>query len=417
MLSILHVDSNFFYKEIIKDFSREKGVKYLTANNSKEAFQVLANNKIDLIVTAVELKNENGEQFLRALNESEYKDIPVIVLSARDDIETKNKLFRLGAIDFISKNILIDRIKYYINLEDFRNKQLKDIRIAVLDDNELELMIIRKIFEMNNITNVDYYTEPEELLNKKEEYSLYIIDFILPTMSGKQVISELRKKYKYAFIISISAMDNEKIISNILSVGADDYILKPFSENIFMARLKANVRTFLLLQELKGKNLQLKTMVNIDGLTSLYNHKYMYERLEEEIKSAKIYNNKLSLIMFDIDKFKLINDTYGHQTGDEVLIKIGNELKQQLRKSYVIGRYGGEEFILILPETDLKGAVILAERLRKGISEIKFKEENITVTISVGAAELKSETAIELIGKSDKLLYTAKRNGRDRIEY
>ncbi|QEK12839.1 diguanylate cyclase [Crassaminicella thermophila] len=419
MLSILHVDYNFFYKEILKDIIEERNFEYFSVRTPREAFEVLKNKKIDLIITALEFKDKKGEDFIKSLNESPYKNIPVIVLSAKDDIETKNKLFNLGVIDFIHKSSFLDGFKNYIDrfeLVDFADEQLKKAKIAVLDDNSLELMIIKKIFELNNITNVDYYNCAEELLNQMQAYSLYLIDFVLPSISGEQVILELRKKYKYALIIAISAIDNQKIISNILSSGADDYITKPFNENVFIARLKANIRTFLLLQELKEKNFELERMVKIDGLTSLYNHKYMYERLEEEIQRARRYDKKLSIIMFDIDKFKCINDVYGHQFGDDVLIKISQKLKSEIRQSDIAGRYGGEEFIIILPETGLQDAYKLAERLRKSISNIKFKEKNIKVTISGGVAELEKENALKLIGKSDKLLYKAKENGRNRIE-
>lgn len=420
MLSVLHVDYNFFYKEIIKDMVKKRKIQYLSVPTPNEAFDVLKNNKIDIIMTALEFKDGKGEDFIKALNESSYKDIPIIVVSAKDDMEIKKKVFDLGAIDFIHKSRFLEGLKNYIDRfesVDFVYEQLNGHKIAVLDDNKLESKIIQKIFELNNISNIDYYMSPNELLNRKEEYSLYLIDFILPTMSGEQVILELRKKYKYALIIAISAMDNQKIISNMLSSGADDYIIKPFNVNIFMARLKANIRTFLLLQELKEKNVALEEMVKVDGLTNLYNHKYVVERLDEEIKRAQRYNKKLSIIMFDIDKFKLINDNYGHQFGDAVLIKMSNELKATIRGTDIAGRYGGEEFIVILPEIDLKNAVKLAERLRIRISNIKFKEENFRVTISGGVAELEKENVFELIGKSDALLYKAKANGRNRIEY
>ena len=420
MLSVLHVDHNFFYKEIIKDMVKKRNIQYLSVPTPKEAFKVLKNNKVDIIMTALEFKDENGEDFIKELHESLYENIPIIVLSARDDMETKKKVFDLGAIDFIHKSRFLDGFKNYMyrfESIDFVYEQLKERKIAVLDDSKLEIKIIQNIFELNNMRNVDCYTNANELLNQEEEYALYLIDFVLPNMSGEQVILELRKRYKYALIIAISAIDNQKIISNILSSGADDYIIKPFNENIFMARLKANIRTFVLLQELKDKNLALEEMVKIDGLTNLYNHKYVVERLDEEIKRAQRYNKKISIIMLDIDNFKLINDDYGHQFGDTVLKKISEELKCTIRTIDIVGRYGGEEFIVILPETDLQSAVKLAERLRIKISNIKFKEKNVRVTISGGVAELEKETVFELIGKSDILLYKAKENGRNRIEY
>lgn len=235
------------------------------------------------------------------MNESNYKSIPVIVLTSNDDIESKKKMFELGVIDYILKDNCIDNLFMDINrfkIKDSIDKRLKNIKIAVLDDTNLELEIIRKIFQLNNITNVDYYSKPERLLNSTNEYSLYLVDFILPTISREQVILELRKKYKYSLIITMYSIDNYKVVSNILSSGVDDYIMKPFNENVFMARLKANIRTFLLLEELKQKNPELKKMIKIDRLTKLYNYRYIFERLEEEIELSLRRNKKLSITIF-----------------------------------------------------------------------------------------------------------------------
>ncbi len=420
MLSILHIDNSLFYKKIVSNLITEKDFQYISVQTPKEAFEILQKQKIDLIITGLEFGEDTGEDFIKTLNQSNYNHIPIIVLSSRDDGITRNALFNLGVIDFINKVEFIEKLQSYIDkfhLDDLLNEQLKEIKIAVLDDEPLTLRIIQKIFKLNNITNVDYFTHPNDLLNQKEGYSIYLIDFILPSKSGKEVILDLRQKYKYALIFAMSVLDNQKIISNILCSGADDYILKPFNEKIFMARLKANIRSFLLMQELKETNLLLENLVKTDGLTNIYNHKYIYERLEKEVFKAKQHNTNLSIIMFDIDKFKNINDTYGHPMGDEVLIQISSKLKKEVRETDIVGRYGGEEFIIILPETDLQDACSLADRLRVCISKIKFTQENLKVTISGGVSTLKKENPLEFIRNVDILLYKAKNKGRNRIEY
>lgn len=419
MLSILHIDFSIFYKKIMKDISEKLNFKYFSADTPQESFEVLNEKKIDLIITGLEFKNKSGEEFIINLNESVYKNIPVIVLSSKDDIDTKNKLFKLGVIDFILKDNFADRLTNYITniqREDEAKQYLKNLKIAVLDNNELELRIVQKILELNGLVNVDYYTQPSEILNKKEEYDIYIVDFIFPKISGHEVIMELRNRYKYSLIIATSFIENENTISNILSIGADDYITKPFSENIFIARLKSNLRIYLLLQQLKQKNLELERIVNIDVLTNIYNRRYIYNKLEELVKISRESNEKVSIIMFDVDKFKNINDTYGHQFGDEVLRKVSDNLKQELRKTDIIGRYGGEEFIVILPNTDLEYAFRLADKARLSISNISF-EYGAKITISGGVAELKKENIQELIEKADTLLYKAKQNGRNRVEF
>lgn len=419
MLSVLHVDNNIFYKEILNRFSAEESFECFSVKTPFQAFKILKNHKIDIIITGIEFKEETGEDFIRNLMKSDYRHIPAIVLSSTDNIELKTKLFNLGILDYLTKDSFIDYLITYIRklqTEDIMITQLKNMKIAVLDDNRLYLNIIKNIFQRNNINNVDYYIQPLDLLNSKEKYCIYLIDCILPNISGEQIIKKLRKSERYSVIMAISSISNDIVISNILSAGADDYIIKPFIESIFMARLKANVRTFYLLKQLKEKNLKLEQIVKIDGLTELLNHKYVFERLAEEIQRAQRYSTLFSIIMIDIDNFKLVNDNYGHQTGDEVLIQISKCLQNNLRNIDIIGRYGGEEFLIILPETNLQGAYIIAERLREGVSQINFSKENLRVNISSGIAEFANETPNDLIKRADTLLYNAKKNGRNRIE-
>ncbi|MDF2547753.1 MAG: diguanylate cyclase [Anaerosolibacter sp.] len=420
MFCVLHVDSNPFYAEIAKDVVSQNSIEYLTARNIQEAFHLLENNEVDLIITGLEFTDGTGDAFILSIHKSKYKKIPIIVLSSRDDLSTKTTLFELGVIDFIPKSLFIDRFVPYLNniasLDSF-HKTLQNISIAVLDDNELQIRVIKDIFESYHIRNVDYYVHPNDLLNSNKQYALYLIDFILPHISGERVVWEVRQRNQYALIIGISSIANEKIISQILTSGADDYISKPVNKDIFMARLTANIRTYRLLQELKQKNLELEEMAKLDSLTRLYNHRYIYDRLEEEIQRSKRYHHDLSIVMIDIDKFKEVNDIYGHPTGDEVIVKVSNALKNICRSTDILGRYGGEEFLIILPETSLSQGIKLAERLRSQVSELTYSHPTLQVTISGGVASLENHSALELVKKADHLLYKAKSSGRNKIMY
>lgn len=151
-----------------------------------------------------------------------------------------------------------------------------------------------------------------------------------------------------------------------------------------------------------------------DGLTGLYNHRFVRQRLEEEISKARRYKRKLSVIMLDIDHFKKLNDTQGHQYGDYVLKRIAEILQQNVRNTDTIGRYGGEEFIIVCSETGLAESYMLANRLRAEIERSQFKRQ-VQVTISGGVAELHEENIQQLVEKADRCLYSAKRLGRNRI--
>jgi diguanylate cyclase (GGDEF)-like protein len=159
----------------------------------------------------------------------------------------------------------------------------------------------------------------------------------------------------------------------------------------------------------------------MDGLTQIYNARYLYEALEREIIRCRRHERDLSVIMFDIDYFKRINDVHGHLAGDFVLKELARIIQQRIRRDEVFARYGGEEFSIILPETPLEGAVSLAETLRQRVEEhvFSFQADTIKVTISIGAAQLTDadKTANELLKRADELLYQAKRTGRNRVCY
>jgi diguanylate cyclase (GGDEF)-like protein len=162
---------------------------------------------------------------------------------------------------------------------------------------------------------------------------------------------------------------------------------------------------------------QLREASNRDGLTKLFNRRYIEETLEKEFNRARRYQGKLSAILTDIDFFKKVNDTHGHLAGDDVLRAVAQRLEACLRNTDIVGRYGGEEFLIILPETDLAGATILAERLRQAIkaTPIEVEEVSLPVTISLGVTELRSKTAgyAQLIAEADVGLYQSKENGRN----
>jgi len=162
-------------------------------------------------------------------------------------------------------------------------------------------------------------------------------------------------------------------------------------------------------------------MTIVDGLTQIHNKRYLYEALEREVLRARRHERPLSLVMFDIDFFKRINDQYGHLAGDYVLRELARVVQGRIRRDEVFARYGGEEFVIVLPETPLEGAASLGQNLRARVAEhtFVFQNENIPVTISVGAAVLNDDdkTATDLVQRTDEKLYEAKRGGRNRVCY
>lgn len=420
MFSLLHIDNNFFYKKILHDLPIERDFQYFSAKTPELAYDILKTHDIDIIITGLEFENESEKEFISKLMEVKQTTTPVVVISAVFDAAMKSKLFEIGVTDFFTKDKFVEFLLGLIiklKKDDFIALQLKSLSIAILDDNEIHLKTMKDMLEKNGITNVNYYLNPNDLLNSNQSYNIYMIDYVLQGISGDEVIAEIRKKDEYAVIIGISSIKSHMVISTILQSGADDFINKPFSEDLFMARIKAGVRTYFLMEQLKEKDKNLSQLLKMDVLTGFYNRKFTMEILENEIGKSQRYGTPLSILMFDIDHFKLVNESYGHNVGDIVLSKLGLELRNDSRKIDITGKYGDDEFIVILPDTNLTGARIYADRLRLDIEAMQFGDEDISITISGGLARYNDETIVELVKKADKFLCNAKQNGRNRIEF
>ncbi|GAW65619.1 diguanylate cyclase [Geoanaerobacter pelophilus] len=252
---------------------------------------------------------------------------------------------------------------------------------------------------------------------------LVICDVDMPRMDGYkflQLVASRPELLGLPIIMLTGMMDfNSKIKG--LEQGASDYLTKPFDAGELVARVKVQLKIKSLQDELKKANEQLKRLTNIDHLTNLFNRRYLSEILESEFFRARRNRENLSLVIIDIDYFKNVNDTYGHQNGDVVLASVAGLAQQMLRAYDSAARYGGEEFVLILPGTPLQGGEMVAERLRQSVLEFAFPHpmEDLTLTISAGVAAYPSplvENIDSLFRQADEALYRAKQAGRNRVE-
>ena len=260
------------------------------------------------------------------------------------------------------------------------------------------------------------FESEKDLFESITHYDVYLVDLVLKDSTGDKVIQKLREDDTAGVVIAISGIDNIKTISRVLSIGADDYITKPFNYDLFIARLKTNIRNYLSMREIKVKTEMLEKISVTDSLTGLYNRRHIFDRLMQETEKAGRYKTAFSLLMLDIDHFKQINDSRGHQFGDLILKKIAEILRGNIRSMDVLGRYGGEEFMVILPEVPIRGAVTVAERIRADVQSMKIDDKPFNVTISIGAAVYNGEDVQQMVKKVDQLLYRAKERGRNRVE-
>jgi two-component system cell cycle response regulator len=249
---------------------------------------------------------------------------------------------------------------------------------------------------------------------------LAILDWLMPGMPGVEVCQKIRrrKKYKYTYIILLSAKDRKQDIVAGLSSGADDYMTKPVNFLELRARLQTGRRIVDLEDKLLSIQNQLKDIASRDSLTKLWNRAEITRFLREELSRGQREQKPTGVIMLDIDNFKKINDFYGHDVGDKALLQVAARLKRRLRQSDKIGRYGGDEMIIILPNCGLNETSKIAERLRAAVARRRLSTELGPVALTISAGGTSSDhysipTADKLIKASDEALLQAKNQGRD----
>jgi diguanylate cyclase (GGDEF)-like protein len=300
-----------------------------------------------------------------------------------------------------------------------------DFPIMVVDDDVVSRALIERYLKKAGfeVTSAGNGKEAISLLDQ-QFYPIVLTDWMMPEMDGPELCRNIRdrKMDGYVFIILITARDSKTDIVSGLESGADDYLTKPIHSAELLARINTGIRILKLEQSLLNANKEIRLLSITDPLTGCFNRTYLNERYPQEFSRAQRYKHSLSAVISDIDHFKRINDTYGHQAGDLVLKLVGNCLTMQVREKidWVV-RYGGEEFLIILPETDSFGTRTLSERLRNAISnlEIEYEGQKIQVTASFGGASAKMDNPAismeQLINQADDQLYQSKREGRNRV--
>ena len=298
--------------------------------------------------------------------------------------------------------------------------------VLIIDDNDqMRAEVKRHLIESNLFD--EYYEAGDGvegfkiLLNR--EVDLILCDVVMPGIDGFKFLSmkKARAEFNEIPVIMLTGEEDVKLKIKGLEQGASDYITKPFDAGELVARVRVHYKIKVLQEELRANSRRLEELSNTDGLTRLYNRRYFMELLDLEFQRAQRYESKLAFVMMDIDHFKEFNDSYGHLLGDRILSEISQIFQENLRINDIIGRYGGEEFGLMMPETDLKGALVVAERYRKRIEDFTMVEADkpLKITISLGVAcypHPQIRTVDDLIRLADNALYEAKKYGRNRVE-
>jgi two-component system, cell cycle response regulator len=423
----------------------------ITAMSGEEALAICERAECDLVLLDVMMPDMNGFEVCRRLktNPATYH-IPVVMVTALDQPSDRVRGLDVGADDFLTKPIpdlvLVARVRSLARLkmvtDELRMRAVttRDIginapdreaiadsgrggRVLLVDDRPPSYERIAGVLATEQ--NVDVEANPSEALFRAADgnYDLLIVSLSLENFDGLRLCSQVRSidRTRNVPVLAVTEPENGARMVRGLEIGVNDYLMWPIDKNELLARARSLIRKRRYTERLRD-NVQMSIEMAItDALTGLFNRRYMESHLAMLMEQAASRGKPLTALVLDIDHFKSINDTHGHDAGDDVLREFALRIKRSIRGIDLACRYGGEEFVVIMPETDMAVGTMVAERLRRRIAADPFAIEQgtrtIPVTISIGVAAMrgKEDSAAGVVKRADQALYKAKRDGRNRV--
>jgi two-component system cell cycle response regulator len=296
---------------------------------------------------------------------------------------------------------------------------LRDAHILIVDDEKAQRgHLARIVREWDAVPFVAQTTADALRLYREAAPDLVLLDVLMPQIDGYKLAKIFKSDGKYVPIILLTALEDIDSKRRGLAAGGDEFLSKPVNVLELQIRVSSMLRIRRLTNELEDVNRQLQAFASIDPLTQLMNRRVLEERLDQEFARAIRHRHPLACLMLDIDHFKDVNDTHGHLVGDRVLARVGAGIAATIRKTDLAGRYGGEEFLVLVPETPAAGAQTLGERLRRAVAAGAPQGSElpaVTASIGIATTELGLPSVWDLVRRADEALYEAKEGGRDRV--
>jgi len=352
-----------------------------------------------------------GTEMIRGIQEGRNSPLPVLFISARDDLKARLQAVRAGGAAYFHKPVdmgsLIDK------LDSLTARETRDPhRILIVDDESILANYHAKILGKGGMVT-EVVTDPMQVMQSLVDFKpeLILMDMYMPGCNGLELASVIRQQDAYVSIpiVFLSVETNVEQQLTAMHLGGDEFLTKPIEAQHLIAEVKSRVERSRIVSSFMER----------DSLTGLLNHTKIKERLSIEVARAKRQQSPLAFAMIDIDCFKGVNDIFGHLIGDRVIKSLSRLLKQRLRKTDTIGRYGGEEFAVILPDTDAKVAAKVLNEIRSGFAKVRQlaqDDHEFSVTFSCGVAAFPEYGDANILNEAaDKALYQAKRSGRNQL--
>lgn len=423
----------------------------LTAMNGEEALKVIDEEHPDIVLLDVMMPGMDGFEVCRRIKSNiKSSHIPVIMVTALDQLKDRVAGLEAGADDFLTKPVLdlplfarvrsLARLKVLMDelrirettSQDFgvsigsnlsSDINLSDAKVLLIEDYARVAERIGRYLEQLATVDVDDAASGEISTSNLEDYDLFIVSLGLNDVDGLRICSQIRSSEhtrRAPILVLVDEGDTEKLVKA-MELGATDYITRPIDKNELLARTRSQIRQKRYANRLRENMQKSIELAMTDAVTGLYNRHFLSTHLDNIMSKESDKYKKVTLLMMDLDKFKLVNDTYGHASGDEVLKEFARRISNDIRNIDLAARFGGEEFVIVMPETNLEYAHFVAERLRRSIADEPFvisgSEEPITVTVSIGIAlaDDKNSSSEKLLVSADLALYQAKENGRNQV--
>ncbi len=398
---------------VLQELSRFEYIEVDWANSKAEALNLIQQNgseTYELAISCLNLADAKDGEVVEII--TEYQ-IPTIIFTARWDVGLRDRLLKMpGVVDYVLKESHAT-LRYLGNMV-HRLTANKNIKALVVDDSKPIRMHVCELLRQYQFQVLEAADGKQalDLLYRNRDIKLIVTDYNMAPMDGFELTKKIRETYEKdeLAIIGLSGMDVETLSARFIKVGANDFITKPFQPEEFFCRVTQNI-------DLIEKNQALFDAATKDYLTGLYNRRYFFEKGAGKIQKARKANKTVALAMLDIDHFKSVNDTYGHDVGDEVLKVVSRLLVENARPDDLVARLGGEEFCVLLEDISQPELGELFEDMREAIERREFDslQERRYVTSSFGVVLAGNEDLDSLVKRADELLYDSKQTGRNKV--